>query len=59
MPKNFELSGPAFIGIVVRDVEAAAEFYEKKLGFRRDTDTFGAPKGMAVAFLSYPIPLYM
>src|SRR5215813_7808314 len=53
MPKNFELSGPAFIGLMVRDAEASAEFYEKKLGFRRDPEFFR--KG-AVAFLSYPIP---
>jgi hypothetical protein len=29
MPKNFEVSGPAFVGLVVRDVAAAADFYEK------------------------------
>jgi predicted enzyme related to lactoylglutathione lyase len=40
----------------VRDVEASADFYEKKLGFRRDPNTSGASKGTAVAFLSYPIP---
>jgi catechol 2,3-dioxygenase-like lactoylglutathione lyase family enzyme len=49
MPKEFELSGPAFVGLMVRDAAAAAEFYEKKLGFRRDTEVF--QKG-AVAFLS-------
>ncbi len=53
MSRNFELSGPAFVGLFVRDVEAAAEFYEKKLGFRRDPEGFGS---QAVAFLSYPIP---
>src|SRR4051794_33067015 len=52
---NFELSGPAFIGLMVRDVKASAEFYEKTLGFRRDPDDFGT-NGGAVAFLSYPIP---
>ena len=52
MPNHFELSGPAFIGLLVRDVTIAAEFYEQKLGFRRDPINF--PK--AVAFLSYPIP---
>src|SRR5579871_831336 len=54
MPKNFELSGPAFIGLIVRDATAAAEFYEKKLGFRRDPEGF--QQGKAVAFISYPIP---
>ena len=53
MPKNFELSGPAFIGLLVRDAQVSAEFYEKKLGFRRDPANF--PNG-AVAFLTYPIP---
>src|SRR5579859_789038 len=58
MPKNFELSGPAFIGLVVRDVEAAANFYEKKLGFRRDPENFKTPSSPseAVAFLGYPVP---
>jgi catechol 2,3-dioxygenase-like lactoylglutathione lyase family enzyme len=55
MPKQFELSGPAFIGLLVRDVAAAAAFYEHKLGFRRDPEDFGSA-GQAVAFLSYPIP---
>jgi len=55
MPKQFELSGPAFIGLLVRDVAAAAEFYEHTLGFRRDPETFGSAN-QAAAFLSYPIP---
>lgn len=53
MPKNFEFSGPAFVGLVVRDPAAAADFYEKTLGFRRDPEVF--PNG-GVGFLSYPIP---
>jgi catechol 2,3-dioxygenase-like lactoylglutathione lyase family enzyme len=53
MPKNFDLKGPAFVGIQVRDVKASADFYEKTLGFRRDPANF--PNG-AVAFLTYPIP---
>jgi catechol 2,3-dioxygenase-like lactoylglutathione lyase family enzyme len=52
MPNDFELSGPAFVGLFVRDVDASAEFYEKKLGFRRDPEAFPA----GVGFLSYPIP---
>ena len=52
MPKNFELSGPAFVGLVVRDVAASAEFYEMKLGFRRDPEVF--PRG--VGFLTNTIP---
>jgi catechol 2,3-dioxygenase-like lactoylglutathione lyase family enzyme len=55
MPKQFEVSGPSFIGLFVRNAAAAAEFYEKKLGFRRDPNDFQSP-GAAVAFLSYPIP---
>ena len=52
MPKSFELSGPAFVGFQVRDVQASADFYEKTLGFRRDPEDFPG----AVAFLSYLIP---
>jgi len=55
MPKEFEVSGPAFVGLIVRDVKVSAEFYEKTLGFRRDPEDFGSA-GQAVAFLSYPIP---
>ena len=29
MPKEFELSGPAFVGLVVRDVAKSAAFYEQ------------------------------
>ena len=36
MPNNFEVSGPAFVGLFVHDVVVAADFYEKKIGFRRD-----------------------
>jgi catechol 2,3-dioxygenase-like lactoylglutathione lyase family enzyme len=56
MPKNFELSGPAFVGLPVRNVAAAAEFYEKVLGFRRDHEGFGVRGSPGVTFLSYPIP---
>jgi len=52
MPKNFEVSGPAFVGLLVRDVKTSADFYEKKLGFRRDSEVF--PTG--VGFLTYPVP---
>ena len=51
MQKPFDLSGPNFIGIYVRDVEKSAEFYEKVLSFRRDPEDF---KGRAVGFLAYP-----
>ena len=53
MPKNFDLKGPAFVGLKARDVKASADFYEKTLGLRRDPAVF--PNG-AVAFLTYPIP---
>jgi catechol 2,3-dioxygenase-like lactoylglutathione lyase family enzyme len=52
MPKHYEVSGPAFIGLPVRDVATSAEFYEKKLGFRRDPEAFPA----GVGFLTYPTP---
>ncbi|HVU10027.1 MAG TPA: VOC family protein [Phototrophicaceae bacterium] len=56
MPADFELSGPSFIGFMVRDLEVAAEFYEKTLGLRRDPEGFKAP-GKAVTFLTYPLPI--
>lgn len=56
MPKEYELSGPSFVGLMVRDVAASAAFYEKTLGFRRDPESFGAAANSAVAFLSLPIP---
>jgi len=49
---NFELSGPTFIGIYVKDVKLASEFYQKKLGFKPFPHDF--PN--AVQFLTYPIP---
>jgi len=52
MSNDFELSGPAFVAFIVRDLAVAADFYEKTLGFRRDPENF--PN--AVAFLSYPVP---
>ncbi len=55
MSNPFELSGPSFVGFMVRDLEIAAAFYEKTLGLRRDPENFRAP-GKAVTFLSYPIP---
>ena len=55
MPKQFEVSGPAFIGLVVRDVKVSADFYEKTLGLRCDPEDFSSVV-QAVAFLSYPIP---
>jgi len=51
MPKNFELNGPAFVGLLVRDAKASADFYEK-FGFRRDPEIF--PTG--VGFLTDPVP---
>ena len=55
MSNPFELSGPSFVGFMVRDLDASAAFYEKTLGLRRDPEGFKAP-GKAVTFLSYPIP---
>jgi catechol 2,3-dioxygenase-like lactoylglutathione lyase family enzyme len=57
MPKNFDLKGPAFVGLLVRDAKASADFYEKTLGFRRDPAVFAIPPfPMVVGFLTYPIP---
>ena len=46
------VSGPDFIAVQVRDVEAAAGFYESKLGLTRAPS---APPG-AVVFTTSPIP---
>ncbi len=54
MVKNFEVSGPAFLGLYVRDLAAAADFYENKLGFQRSPEV--NTWSVAVAFHSYPIP---
>ncbi|WP_231488400.1 VOC family protein [Brevibacterium sp. VCM10] len=47
------VSGPDFIALQVRDVEAAAQFYETRLGLTRAPV---APPG-AVVFTTSPIPI--
>ena len=51
-PANTGISGPGFISLQVRDLEAAADFYEHQVGLKRDPLVF--PR--AVAFLTSPIP---
>ncbi|GAA3469350.1 VOC family protein [Nonomuraea roseola] len=46
------VSGPDFVALQVRDVEAAAVFYEKQLGLRRAP---ASPPG-AVVFATEPVP---
>lgn len=46
------VSGPDFVALQVRDVEAAAQFYETRLGLTRAP---AAPPG-AVVFTTSPIP---
>ncbi|WP_405606772.1 VOC family protein [Streptomyces sp. NBC_00076] len=46
------VSGPDFIALQVRDVEAAAAFYEERLGLRRAP---ASPPG-AVVFVTAPVP---
>ncbi|MFF0001483.1 VOC family protein [Streptomyces avermitilis] len=46
------VSGPDFIALQVRDVEAAAAFYEERLGLRRAP---ASPPG-AVVFATAPVP---
>jgi predicted enzyme related to lactoylglutathione lyase len=46
------VSGPDFVALQVRDVEAAAVFYEKNLGLRRAP---ASPPG-AVVFATEPVP---
>jgi catechol 2,3-dioxygenase-like lactoylglutathione lyase family enzyme len=57
-PKQFNLSEPAFVGLVVRDVARSAAFYKRALGFRRDPENFhtGVSATEAMTFLSYPVP---
>lgn len=52
MSNSFEVSGPGFIGFAVRDVNTSVDFYEKKLGLKRDPEVFPA----GVGFLTRPIP---
>jgi predicted enzyme related to lactoylglutathione lyase len=49
---NTGISGPGFVSLQVRDVAAAADFYEHTVGLKRDPLAFPG----AVAFLSTPIP---
>lgn len=51
-PSAGSVSGPDFIALQVRDVEAAAQFYESRLGLTRAP---AAPPG-AVVFTTSPIP---
>jgi predicted enzyme related to lactoylglutathione lyase len=46
------VTGPDFVALQARDVEAAAAFYETQLGLRRDP---ASPPG-AVVFATTPIP---
>jgi predicted enzyme related to lactoylglutathione lyase len=46
------ISGPGFVSLQVRDLAAAADFYEHTVGLTRDPQPF--PR--AVAFLTSPIP---
>jgi predicted enzyme related to lactoylglutathione lyase len=52
MSKNIGITGPGFISFQVRDLAAAAAFYEQTIGLKRDPRPFPG----AVAFLSTPIP---
>ena len=46
------ISGPGFVSLLVRDLAKAADFYEHKVGLKRDPQGFPG----AVAFKSAPIP---
>jgi predicted enzyme related to lactoylglutathione lyase len=48
---NTGIGGPGFVSLLVRDVAAAADFYEQKVGLKRDPLVFPG----AVAFLSNSI----
>jgi len=49
---NTGIGGPGFVSLRVRDVAAAADFYEHKVGLKRDPLVFPG----AVAFECTPIP---
>jgi predicted enzyme related to lactoylglutathione lyase len=49
---NTGIGGPGFVSLQVLDVAAAADFYEHKVGLKRDPLAFPG----AVAFLTDPIP---
>jgi predicted enzyme related to lactoylglutathione lyase len=49
---NTGISGPGFVAFQVRDLAAAADFYEHKIGLTRDMRPFPG----AVGFLTTPIP---
>jgi predicted enzyme related to lactoylglutathione lyase len=49
---NTGIGSPGFVSLQVRDVAAAAEFYEQKIGLKRDPLAFPG----AVAFLTTSIP---
>ena len=49
---NTGISGPGFVSLLVRNVTAAADFYEHKVGLMRDPQAFPG----SVAFKSSPIP---
>jgi len=49
---NTTISGPGFVSLLVRDLASAADFYEHKVGLKRDPQGFPG----AVAFKSTPIP---
>lgn len=51
-PATAGISGPGFVSLQVRDVAAAADFYEHTIGLKRDPQEFPG----VVAFLSSPIP---
>lgn len=46
------VTGPDFVGLQVRDLEASANFYSERLGLRRSP---ASPPG-AVVFATQPIP---
>lgn len=54
MSNQFEtgIGGPGFVSLLVRDIAAAADFYEQKVGLTRDLLPFPG----AVAFKCSPIP---
>lgn len=50
LSSNTGIGGPGFVSLLVRDVAAAADFYEHKIGLKRDPQAFPG----TVAFLTTP-----
>lgn len=54
---NTGIGGPGFVALQVRDVAAAADFYEQKVGLKRDRSA-GIPRSGRVSDHAHPLRGY-